>query len=200
MYRSPELGRVKSRLAGAIGDESALALYRWMGRRQLDALPREWEVEGRFTPNSAEAEMVRWLGGRPNWKAQGGGDLGERMARAARDAFELDECETVFFVGADCVSLDETALREAERALSAVDVVLGPSADGGYYLLGLSRRFDAVFDNISWGSNRVFSESIERIQALGATYSLLEERVDVDDWESLQSQKDFVDSRLRECL
>ena len=84
MYRAPELGCVKTRLAKSVGDRAALELYRWMGIRQLNVIPAEWETEIRFSQGGHESMMREWLGSRSLMRPQGEGDLGDWMIRAAR--------------------------------------------------------------------------------------------------------------------
>ena len=193
MYRAPIEGQVKKRLARFIGDSAALALYRWMGTRQLKAIPRDWMVETRFTPDCERIRTEEWLGSRPRYVAQGAGDLGERMRRAAKTSFESGDSQKVIFLGADCLALDEMILAKADSVLNEKDFVVGPALDGGYYLLGMRRGDLNVFDGVNWGSSTVFAETVGRIQSRGASIKLLETLADVDDWDSLQQEKARID-------
>lgn len=200
MYRAPIEGQVKKRLAQCIGDAEALSLYRWMGRRQLAAIPSAWPVEVRFTPDESEASMRVWLGRGPRYAAQGAGDLGDRMWRAAEAPFDRGDAQKLIFMGADCPGLDETLLLKASNSLDVNDFVIGPAADGGYYLLGMRGCRSLVFENINWGSATVFAETIERIERLEASYELLETLRDIDDEESLKGEKGRLDAGIREEL
>ncbi|QXD33845.1 DUF2064 domain-containing protein [Candidatus Pelagisphaera phototrophica] len=106
----------------------------------------------------------------------------------------------MIFLGADCLGLDEPALQKAALALDCSDFVLGPASDGGYYLLGIKSLEPSVFHGINWGSPSVLKETIDRIRLLDKAVKLLEQRVDVDDWEDLLSQRKFVDADLWQCL
>ncbi len=192
MFKATELGRVKTRLGRDIGDSAALRLYEWMGLRQLRVIPRDWDIEVRYTPDNAESLMRKWLGPVPDFKAQGEGDLGQRMFRAARECFNTSTTHKLIFLGADCLSIDEEALLEASSALDTSEVVLGPSTDGGYYLLGIKEPEASLFENIPWSSARVLSETMVRIQSLETSYQLLDERVDIDDWEALLLQRELL--------
>lgn len=196
VYKAPQRGRVKTRLAKTIGDQAALELYRWMGRRQLEVIPSEWEIEIRFSPDDQKALMRSWLGVRLRLEPQGKGDLGERMERAAASCFHDDVKRKAIFLGADCVDIDASVLKEAESRLERADVVLGPASDGGYYLVGMKERASALFEGIKWGSESVLPETINRIRASGKQLDLLEELVDVDDWEGLVSVRDRVDASI----
>ena len=200
MYRAPVEGTVKTRLAKTIGSEKALALYRWLGLRQLEAALEAGKTEVRYAPDNAESAMREWLGDEVECVPQGLGELGERMERAVEAAFAETGTERVILIGADCPSLDAAALREAEDCLGEADVAIGPAEDGGYYLLGLKRAHASLFAEIPWGTDRVLERTIERCREAGLKVALLERREDVDDWESLQRQKAYVDTRLWDCI
>ena len=70
MYKAPELGCVKTRLAKSVGDRAALELYRWMGIRQLNVIPAEWEMEIRFSQGGHESMMRELLGSRTLMRPQ----------------------------------------------------------------------------------------------------------------------------------
>ena len=200
VYRSPIEGQVKRRLAASIGDAAALKLYRWMGQRQLEAIPSSWLVEVRFTPDSAGNRMENWLGGGPRYIPQGAGDLGERLWRATKWSFDREDSQKILFLGADCPGLDEKILAKAGHALDKKDFVVGPAVDGGYYLLGMRRRESIVFANINWGSSTVLDETICRIQSIGASFERLETLSDIDDWDSLEREKNRIDPAMRKIL
>ncbi len=200
MYKAPELGCVKTRLAKTVGKRAALELYMWMGRRQLSVVPLEWEVEIRFSPDCRGSMIRKWLGSRTLLRPQGLGNLGERMMRAAQTCLDSSVERKVVFIGADCLQLDESTLKMTELALDRSDFVLGPARDGGYYLLGIKSFEPTIFHGINWGRTSVLEETLDRIRLLGRSFELLEERVDVDDWRDLVDQREFVDSDLWQHL
>lgn len=111
--------------------------------------------------------------------AQGEGDLGARMARAARRA--LGAGEAVLLVGTDCPALDAACLRQAAGALRETDAVIAPAADGGYALLGL-RRFDTgLFEDIAWSTPAVAATTLARLHALGWSCVRLPLMHDIDE-------------------
>ncbi len=200
MFKAPVEGMVMTRLAKSVGSRKALALYRWLGAWQLSVVPDGWDLETRFSPDDAESEMRKWLGERPALIAQGGGDLGDRMGRAARESFEDSERRKLIFLGADCPSIDETLLVDAAARLDDADFVLGPSKDGGYYLIGMKGFAKEIFEGVAWSSDEVLKTTINWIQALGMTYQLLPEKEDIDELDSLHSQKEFIDRAVWELL
>lgn len=110
--------------------------------------------------------------------AQGDGDLGARMQRAAEAAL-LDH-DAVLLVGTDCVELDADWLRAAAAALADHDAVLHPSDDGGYTLLGLRRSHDSLFSEMPWSTEQVAALTRERLDALGWRYAVLSISHDID--------------------
>ncbi len=144
-----------------------------------EALATELAVELCGEPDSAG-----WHEARAGLQltAQGEGDLGERLARAAERVLSED---LVLLIGADCPELDRKRLRKAAAALEAHDVVLHPAHDGGYALLGL-RRFDrSTFEGIDWSTAAVATQTIARIEALGWSLQVGEILRDIDEPEDL---------------
>jgi hypothetical protein len=115
---------------------------------------------------------------------QGEGDLGERMARAARRV--LAAGEPVLLIGTDCPALDAMRLQQAALALQAVDAVLIPAIDGGYVLLGLKRFDVSLFEHIPWSSNSVASMTLQRLQQLGWSVQCFDALHDIDEAADLQ--------------
>jgi rSAM/selenodomain-associated transferase 1 len=114
--------------------------------------------------------------------AQRGDDLGQRMARVFEDSFRLG-MESVVVVGSDLPDLPSRLLQEALDALDGPEdrLVLGPAADGGYYLIGLNRPQPALFERIEWSTDRVLAQTREAAKALGLEVLFLDEWTDVDD-------------------
>jgi uncharacterized protein len=196
MYKAPVEGCTKTRLGKSIGDARAVALYRWLGARQLSVVPESWSLEVRYAPDETK-ELVRdWLGSGVSLALQGEGDLGERMYRALSETFGEFGPEKAIVLGADCPSVDRDLLLEAEKRLDAADIVIGPSLDGGYYLIGMNVAHEALFRGISWSSGSVYEVTMDRIRDLALSVAVLETREDIDDFESLRSQRDFIDPNV----
>lgn len=105
------------------------------------------------------SEIHNWLGAAVNVLPQVDGDLGRRMAHFFDWGFTRGY-RRIVLVGADCPALDAPLLQSGFTALSSCDLVLGPSLDGGYYLIGMKDRLQEVFTGISWGSSQVLSETM----------------------------------------
>ena len=178
--RAPRPGEVKSRLARTLGDGRAASLYRRMGRLVIDQVAgAPATVTVCFTPDGAEQEVREWLdAGAACYWPQGPGDLGARMSRMMKRAFEVSDRAIV--IGTDAPAVDRTTIRRALHALDSADVVVGPSRDGGYYLLGLRRPRPELFAGIRWSTGSVLTETLDRAVAAGLSVTLLEVESDID--------------------
>lgn len=178
--KAPRPGTVKTRLAKDFGGARALALYRWLGRRQLQALPRGWPAVVYYAPADAEAEMRAWLGPQIALEPQCEGDLGSRLMDASERAFS-GGATAVILVGTDCPSLQESRFVEASALLDrGCDAVFGPTPDGGYYLLAMRRLYPELFQDIPWSTNETLRESLRAAGRLGITTELLPHHDDID--------------------
>lgn len=178
--KAPVAGRVKTRLIPALGAEGAAALAAAM----LESTAREaqasgaGEVELCADPDPDHADWRGWLPPSVTLSSQGKGDLGARLARAAKRV--LAGGERVLLLGTDCPDLDRGRLAAAAAALERHDAVLHPVSDGGYALLGLARFDASLFEGIAWSTDTVASQTIARFRALGWTYHVGETLQDVD--------------------
>lgn len=176
--KAPIPGHVKTRLIPALGAEGAARLARQMlfdaSREAL--LARVGTVELCFGGHSD------WNGDLPRGVEltdQGEGDLGERLARAAKRVIEGGE--SLIFIGTDCPALDARRLSAVSRALEKHDAVIHPTIDGGYAALGLKRFDPSLFENIAWSTPSVMRETIARIEALGWSLRVGETLRDIDE-------------------
>lgn len=166
--KAPLAGFAKTRLIPVLGPAGAAKLAHQMLCRTLSSAVAAavGPVELCVTP---EINSPAWLGVDITQvveiSAQGGGDLGARLARAAQRALEHDE--SVLLIGTDCVEISAPLLREAAVTLKHKDAVIYPTADGGYALLGLTEFHPSLFSNIAWSTDNVAAETIARIGQLG---------------------------------
>ncbi len=174
---------VKTRLAEAIGDETAVRLYRAM----LVDLARETGRRGR-TPGPGGARALWFiddpLAGIDTAGAsypQIGGNLWQRMHEAMARAFAAG-ARRVVLVGSDIPALERSRLRRAFVALRAHEVVVGPSADGGFYLVGcVAGAFDdSLFDEASRAPERSGSAILDWARLRGHAATTLPPERDVD--------------------
>jgi len=134
--------------------------------------------------------MKNWLGINVSYYHQGGGDLGERMSRAFRESFHSG-MKHVVIIGTDSPDLKMALLQNAFDTLKDNDVVLGPTHDGGYYLIGFNSKgfLPDIFKNIAWGRDTVFNDTMNILKKSRRTVHLLSQWHDVDTVDDL---KDFI--------
>ena len=175
----PAPGRVKTRLSPALPAEQASALARALLEDTL-AAARDAGAERRTVywdglPSAEEAARIA-----PGFEArdQRPGDLGARLERGFAEMLAAGGAAVV--VGADLPGLGPADLDAAFRALAARDVVLGPTADGGYWLIGARAPAPELFGGIPWSTERVLAETLTRAAAAGRTVARLDERRDLD--------------------
>lgn len=160
--RSPEPGRVKTRLIPALGAEGAARLYAGLLAQALD-VARAAPVSTR-TVYVDDATSLPWFAAQQGvrCRVQVQGDLGLRMHEACTDA--LADHAAVLLMGSDLVDVSALDVALAARWLGDdAEVVLGPVADGGYWLVGLRAPQPALFDGIAWGTGDVYTQTVARL-------------------------------------
>ena len=181
--RYPEPGLTKTRLIGALGVDGAAALQKELTEKtvqKFDQLVKTSTVEPVIYFEGGDlASMQNWLGHERLYKPQGHGNLGEKLKKAFGDAFSAG-AQRVVTIGCDCPDLNKEHIGRAFDALYLKDLVLGPATDGGYYLIGMQRPLDGLFEDIPWGTDKVFETTVSLAQQLGLSIEILEELHDVD--------------------
>jgi len=179
--RAPDPGRTKTRLIPALGEAGAAALHRAFID---DTLAR--------CAGAAGFETTLWCAGNPDHpvlarlaaahgvarEPQPPGDLGARMAGALGAA--LARAGRGLLIGTDAPTLPVSLLHTAARGLEQAELVLGPAADGGYYLVGVRGAVPPVFEGVPWSSPRVLAATLERARTAGVRTALLPPWYDVD--------------------
>lgn len=202
MTRFPEPGKTKTRLIPALGPDRTACLHRCLIEHTLDvvshwARDHDCDVEVRYF--GGDEELFRnQFGTQFDYSPQAEGSLGDRMNAAVAVAF-TGGAKRVVVIGTDCPMLDETHLTNAFQQLQDRDVVIGPATDGGYYLIGMQQHFPLLFENIAWGTETVFQQTLRAIADLNAQASQLAPLSDVDFAEDLvQCRK--AEARFRDVL
>lgn len=188
--KNEEAGKVKTRLAKEVGDEKALEIYQKLlsyTYDQVSPLPVTKEVcYSRFIEENdlwGERAFLKQL--------QKGEGLGERMSEAFRRSFDDEGFQKTVIIGSDCAELTLDILKEAFARLNDHEIVLGPAADGGYYLLGMKSYFPELFTQIAWSTGSVLEKTINKAEKLGKDYTLLKQLNDVDrleDWKQVEAR------------
>lgn len=164
---APRLG-VKPRLAAEVGERHALRLYRVLAARTLEAIERAGlEATVWFAPPDAAATMRFWLGESRRLVPQASGDLGARLAASLR---AVVPGRGWLALTADCPGLDAELLEAAAAHVARGDPVLGPTLDGGYYLIGGMAPLPDLFGAMPWGSGRVLAETHARLARAGRVW------------------------------
>jgi rSAM/selenodomain-associated transferase 1 len=174
--RAPVAGRVKTRLARAVGDDVALAVHRELLQHTLATVKAACGADAElWLDGSADATVDFGLPVR----AQPPGDLGQRMLAVIESIVARHRAAIV--VGSDCGVLDVSYVQAARSALQDADVVLGPVEDGGYILIGMRRAIPEVLLDMRWSTATVTRDTLRRAEAIGATVELLPALWDIDD-------------------
>ncbi len=190
-----QAGSVKTRLAASIGNVMAADLYRCFVEETIRIVDRS-RCDIRtlvFSPPEQRASMAAIVD--PSWGLwpQSDGSLGRRMSHFFFDAFR-NGAEKVILVGSDTPSLPSARLAQAFRRLDRADVVLGPSDDGGYYLIGMKQPQPQLFQAIEWSTERVFDQTRAVIQRAGLLLAPLAPWYDVDRLDDLHRLQNDLQS------
>ena len=182
--KNPELGKVKTRLAKSVGDDKALAIYmQLMEHTRLQMLGVEG-VERYVFYSSFVDEDDDWLPIDFKARLQVEGDLGDKIKAAFREVFEV--VDQAIIIGSDCAQLDSSHIQSAVDQLEKHDVVIGPTLDGGYYLLGMNGNYETLFEDINWSTETVLQETIDKANQQTISVKLIDKLSDIDyieDWE-----------------
>ena len=181
--KNPVPGKVKTRLAATVGNEAATDIYRkLLSHTHEVTLPLSCD---RFVFYADEIKLNDiWEDKNYQKVVQQGQDLGARMQHAFEWVFELGYT-SICIIGSDCMEITEALLRSAFDALTHNDVVIGPSADGGYYLLGMKKSIPELFVNKPWSTTKVFELTMEDIINQQLRFQQLDTLRDIDteeDW------------------
>ena len=185
--RNPELGKVKTRLAKSVGDESALNIYKFLLKHTVEITEKLNVDKYVFYSETIHREDI-WNPDIFRKKLQSGNDLGERMQNAFSEMFGLGY-EKVMIVGSDIYELQQKDIENAYDALETTPFVIGPATDGGYYLLGMKELNSEIFQNKDWGTTTVLEATLKDLKS--GKYVLLEERNDVDYYEDIKNVDAF---------
>jgi rSAM/selenodomain-associated transferase 1 len=182
MAKAPRVGTVKTRLCPPLLATEAAELARCF---LLDAIERVAAVVGvrpivAYAPVEARGEFETVVPGFP-LIAQRGGDLGERQGRLVEDILALGH-QAALLIGTDSPTLPPETIDEAVGLIMApdVDVVVGPTEDGGYYLIGLRAPCPALFEEMPWSTAAVLSLTLDRVRRLGLRAVCLPTWYDID--------------------
>lgn len=178
-------GHVKTRLASSLGEDKALAIYLALCERVrnvcLGFSGKCYVYYSEYIPSEPDLWEDDFFIKR---KQHSVADLGLRMKATFNELLPVHS--SVRLIGTDIPHLSTDLLEESILFLKNTDVILGPSVDGGYYLIGIKKPNEYLFQNMTWSIDTVLSETIQRISMNNKTYHLLKTLPDIDtsdDWE-----------------
>ncbi len=179
-------GRVKTRLGRTVGDDAAAELHRSFVLTTLRRLSTSADQRRLFF---APADCEQQLRAEPPdaWalRAQCDGDLGRRMEAFFTACFD-ERAERVVLVGSDSPNLPTEYVEQSFAALTNHDIVIGPTEDGGYYLIGARIRTPPIFAGVHWGTPTVWSDTMQRIADSGLIHHELPMWYDIDFYDDMQ--------------
>jgi rSAM/selenodomain-associated transferase 1 len=171
--KNPDLGRVKKRLAKAVGDDKALEVYKQM-LEHAQQITRTLSTDKFLYYDRAIDKNDTWSNDIYIKKKQQGTDMASRIAHAFEQIFKL-KYEHIVIIGSDCLELDERIIRLAFRQLDHFDTVLGPTKDGGFYLLGMNKLYPEILKVEGWGTHSLTPNILKTLQHLGKSCFMLSE-------------------------
>lgn len=178
--KDPVPGKVKTRLASVIGAEAACEAYRRCAEATLERMQRlRQEAVLLVEPAEALGRIRQGVGDDWRLRPQQGRTLGERLMAAMAAAF-AEGATGVVAIGTDSPWLTADEVETAFEALRHHDAVLGPTQDGGYYLIGLRRFVPALFEGIAWSTASVYAQTLARADHLRLHMHVLRTGYDVD--------------------
>lgn len=186
VVKNPVPGRVKTRLQSRYTPQQAARLYIAFVKDTLDKV-RRLHIDKRiiaFDPPNEEQAVRKVCDNDFEYVPQVQDDLGQRMYQALLQQLQSG-AQRVILIGTDIPSLPATYITQAFELLKSKDVVIGPSTDGGYYLVGISRPCPEIFENINWSTFSVLSETTESLRRHNYSLGLVPPWFDVDTPEEL---------------
>jgi len=179
--KNPTLGKVKTRLAKTIGKEKALKVYKALLKKTASVLEElEVDIHLYYSDFIEKDDLFSTVATQK--KRQTGEQLGERMSNAFRES--LISYNKVVIIGTDLWTLEIQDIKNAFRALENHAAVIGPSTDGGYYLLGIKEVIPQIFLNKQWGTSSVLPNTLKDLKSI--KYHLLPEKNDIDTFSDLE--------------
>ena len=184
--KEPKKNNVKTRLQPCLQTGSSEGIYKAFFRDVVE-IARQIECENKIIAYESENNNPEFISKiAPDFKIikQTGKDLGERMYQIFWWILH-HKAHHVIIIGTDIPTLPPENLQMAFKQLSHHDIVLGPSLDGGYYLIGLKKPHREIFTNIGWGSNQVLNQTVSKINKMHLKAAFIPRWYDVDDQDDL---------------
>lgn len=181
--KSPIKGEVKTRLGNEIGFEKSYWVYLQLLKKTAENISNKNQdiIVFHSKPNK---KMESIFDNAKNFLVQNGSDLGDKMLSAFQWAFN-EKYKNVILIGTDLWNISESMVIRARNVLENKDFVIGPTYDGGYYLIGMKKIKKKIFQNIPWSTNRVLEETLKKIKNDSVYFLGIEN--DIDDFIDLKN-------------
>ena len=196
--KTPIPGQVKTRLQPQLTESQSAELYCSF----LMDLDKEFKTVEDFdtwyavSPEKFNEDILAAFIQMDNYILQDGQDLGERMQNAFQMLFSKGY-ERLVLIGSDIPSITTSIISQALLNLQSNDCILGPSKDGGYYLIALSRLYSELFEGFPWSTPKVMEITLDKLKRNDLTYKLLPEFEDIDTYEDLLSFYEDLKSKSK---
>jgi uncharacterized protein len=179
----PETGKVKTRISKTLGGNFASEFYKICAEYILNECLKLKEAgidlyilyEGPENKN----KIKNWVPGSFTLVCQKGEDLGKRMYNAFSNLYK-DKDEKIILIGTDIPDLSSSLIKETFKYLENYETVIGPSSDGGYYLIGLAKLNKDIFSGVPWSTDKVLEITLKKLEEVNSSYKLLPELIDID--------------------
>jgi len=203
MAKAPIPGAVKTRLAPPLTQKQAAELYHALLSDQLEHLTALEAVDlyVAFAPSEAMPLIANIAPAGYRYFAQRGADLGERMSQVFAELGRRGH-RSLIVIGSDLPPVPLGTFHQAFAQLSADGkrVVLGPSRDGGYYLVGMNQPVPEIFSGMTWSHDQVLAQTVQRLTRLGIEFTLLPQWFDVDKVGDIARLRAVSDSAVRSAM
>jgi rSAM/selenodomain-associated transferase 1 len=184
--KAPVNGTFKTRLQPQLSQKLILKLYKAMGMDLIRNLSQasKFDLHIYYWPKEKHLEMKKWLGADIQYFPQKGLDLGARLFDAFAASFSLGY-KKVCIIGSDLPTLTEEIVRESFEYLVSFNLVIGPSQDGGYYLIALKKMYPILFEGINWSTDKVLMQTLNNASKIGLSVKRMKPENDIDSFEDL---------------
>ena len=189
--KNPEIGKAKTRIASTAGPEKALTIYKELLSITHDIVDRVEAKRFLYYTHFINSSDL-WENQRFIKTIQTEGGLGNKMKVAFSEV--LKKVEKAIIIGSDCPYITPELINEGFDALAQNNVVIGPTFDGGYYLLGLKKVVPEIFEQIEFSTENVFKDTVSILDKKGHSYKILQQLHDVDYYDDWKAYLDSLSS------
>lgn len=192
--KEPVAGKVKTRMHPDLSLEEAAKLYDCMLNDLYNKLHdlKNTDVIIYFAPIGSREYFQKLNYSNKLLMPQSKGDLGEKLANSFAETFRKGY-KRILVIGSDCLTLTKNEIYDYFDSLLINDALIGPTADGGYYILGLNNFHRQAFENVNWSTESVFKDTIKKFKELNLKYFVSKSNYDID---TIYDLKKFINEEI----